>query len=118
MESIVSDPSSLFTVASLGTLVGQTAIVLVLTNVIGYLAGTGFDKYRKWIAFGTSLLVAVAAAAAAADATAWKWLLVPVNACVIFASAMGLNAMTPTNRRAQQQQVASVENPKFFRPWV
>jgi hypothetical protein len=116
----VSDPSSLFTVASLGTLVGQTAIVLLLTNVIGYLTGTGtgFDKYRKWVAFGLSLLVALAAAAAAADASAWKWLLVPVNACLIFASATGLNAMTPANRKAQQQQVASAEQPQFFRPWV
>ncbi len=113
---------SLFTVTSLLSLQGSAAAAVLIPNVIGYLIGEKFDKYRKW----TSLAIAMALAFLAAfmvDDGPLKWLVAVFNGFLIFASAMGLNQLPRRNRSKvtagdKDQELSLPKIPRFFKSWI
>jgi uncharacterized membrane protein HdeD (DUF308 family) len=90
-------PSEFFTVNSLLTLAGATAIVVVVTATISYLSDGKINP--KWITFVLSELISFIGAFALAappenvDA-AIRILIAFFNGCLIFATAVGLNTIT------------------------
>lgn len=109
---------SFFTIESLVSLQGSTAAILLVTNVLGYLIGPNFDKYKKWLAFGLSLVFAYTVAALAADAGFVKWILAFLNGFLIFASAAGLNEMAGGRSLRTAPLALPASGPKkFFASW-
>ncbi len=92
---------ALFTMQSLLSLQGSAAAALLVPNVIGYLVGNKFDLYRKWVSFGLAMLLAYLVAILAPTADWTKWILAFFNGFLIFASAVGINEATNSDRRVQ-----------------
>jgi FtsH-binding integral membrane protein len=87
-------PSELFTIDSFATLAGCTAIVYIVTGVIGYLMNFKTSQaVKKWLSIGLSLAVAFVAASLTEDKTAYTWILAIFNGFLIFVAATGTNAI-------------------------
>lgn len=82
---------ALFTAESLLSLQGAAAATLLVPNVIGYLVGPAFDRYRKWVSFGVAIALAYLVAILAPEAHWMKWIQAFFNGFLIFASAVGIN---------------------------
>jgi hypothetical protein len=87
-------PSELFTISSFATLAGCTAIVYIVTGVIGYLMNFKTSQtIKKWVSIGLSMIVAFVAASLTEDKTAYTWILAVFNGFLIFVAATGTNAI-------------------------
>lgn len=87
-------PSELFTINSFATLAGCTAIVYIVTGVIGYLLNFKTSQtIKKWVSIGLSMIVAFIAASLTEDKTAYTWILAVFNGFLIFVAATGTNAI-------------------------
>ena len=87
-------PSELFTINSFATLAGCTAIVYIVTGVIGYLLNFKTSQtIKKWVSIGLSMVVAFIAASLTEDKTAYTWFLAVFNGFLIFVAATGTNAI-------------------------
>ena len=116
--------NSFFTMESLMTLQGATAACLMVPNVVAYLIGPEFDKYRKWVslvvAFGIAFLTAYFA-----ETPLWsKWVLAFFNGLLIFSSAVGINQMTWRVRVSREARQVSdfflggaAQKTAFFKSW-
>jgi Ca2+/Na+ antiporter len=112
-------PSELFTIDSFATLAGCTAIVYIVTGVIGYLMNFKTSQtIKKWVSIGLSMIVAFIAASLTEDKTAYTWILAAFNGFLIFVAATGTNAIfankeTPeTTTATSTTATASTNNPK------
>lgn len=116
----MDDLNSLFTFASIASLQGATAASILIANALGILFGENFDRYRKWVAFVSSLGLAYFVAALASEAGAGKWLLALLNGLLVFTAAMGINNQLPALRKGQQQPRVAVNEgeKKFFQAWA
>ncbi len=90
--------NALFTLESLASLQGAAAASYLVPNVIGYLAPSLDDSYRKWISFGVAMALAYLTAFMAPAQEWYKWVLAFFNGFLIFASAVGINEGTKPPR--------------------
>lgn len=89
---------TLFTIESLLSLQGGALASLLVPNVLGYVIGKKFNKYRKYI----SLLIAFSIAffVAFLSKISWiGWVVAIFNGFLIFASAVGINQMTTSQKK-------------------
>lgn len=92
------------------SLQGSAAAALLVPNVLVYLIGESFRPNAKWVAFLISLVLAYMVAYLAVAANKMKWVVAFFNACLIFASAVGINeaANKQTMPQAQEKHVEIV----------
>ncbi|MCS7281975.1 MAG: hypothetical protein RMK65_02870 [Anaerolineae bacterium] len=83
--------NALFTVESLLSLQGAAAASFIVPNGIGYLVGSGFDRYRKWVSFAMAMFLAYLVALLTPETHWIKWILAFFNGFLIFSSAVGIN---------------------------
>jgi Ca2+/Na+ antiporter len=112
-------PGDFFTIGSFATLAGCTAIVYIVTGVIGYLMNFQTSQaVKKWLSIGLSMVVAFVAASLSEDKTAYTWILAIFNGFLIFVAATGTNAIfaskenTETDASADKAVIAASGNPK------
>jgi MFS superfamily sulfate permease-like transporter len=105
-------PNELFGPANIVTTAGATAAVTFATNAICYLIPR---LPRKWPAFVGALVIAYLAVMLK-DAPLWyEWILAFFNACLLFCSALGLNAVAVAIKPEKSGVAAGEE---FFKPWL
>jgi MFS superfamily sulfate permease-like transporter len=105
-------PNELFGPANIVTTAGATAAVTFATNAICYLVPW---LARKWPAFVMALIIAYLAVMMK-DAPVWyEWVLAFFNACLLFCSALGLNAVALAIKPEKSGFAGGRE---FFKPWL
>lgn len=90
-----------YTLQSLLTFGGATAVVALVPTVVAYLVGTSAQPYLKWVAlvvaFGLAFLGAYVA-----GGTEWtKWIVACVNGLVLFMAGVGANQLTAERTTAR-----------------
>jgi Ca2+/Na+ antiporter len=112
-------PGDFFTIGSFATLAGCTAIVYIVTGVIGYLMNFKTSQtVKKWLSIGLSMAVAFVAASLSEDKTAYTWILAVFNGFLIFVAATGTNAIfasketMETAESTEKAAAAASSNPK------
>lgn len=112
---------SFFTLESLISMQGASLASLLVPNVLGYVIGPKFNKYRKYfsliISFGLAFLIA-----ALANIGWTGWIVAIFNGFLIFASAVGINQMSKKKEepaRVVKSFMRTKEKPqrKFFSNW-
>jgi hypothetical protein len=103
----------LFTIESLLSLQGAALASLLVPNVLGYVFGKSFNKYRKYIslliAFGLAFIVA------SFSNIGWVgWIIAVFNGFLIFASAVGINQMTSSQKKEIPVQENRILKTKSF----
>jgi len=104
----------LFTLESLLSLQGAALASLLVPNVLGYVIGKNFDKYRKYIslliAFGLAFLVA-----SLSKIGGIGWVVAVFNGFLIFASAVGINQMTSQKKKISIQENRILKTKSFMK---
>ncbi len=112
---------SFFTLESLLNMQGAALASLLVPNVLGYVIGPKFDKYRKYfsliISFGLAFFIASLAK------VGWTgWIVAVFNGFLIFASAVGINQMSkkkeePVRVVKSFMRTKGKSERKFFSDW-
>jgi hypothetical protein len=114
---------ALFTTTSLVTLEGSAAVSTLIPNVLGFLLGAGFDRWRKVVGFIVAMALALFVATLATDKSLSTWVVAVINGFLIFASAVGLNSIGSSATSPQPPAPGPVPDsqgsaPKqLFQPW-
>lgn len=96
-----------FTLQSLLTFGGATAVVTLAPTVVAYLVGEPAKPYLKWVAcimaFGLAFLgAAVSGPSAGGAGPDWtRWVVAAVNGLVLFMAAVGANQLTAERATAR-----------------
>ncbi len=90
-----------FTLDSLLTFGGATAVVTLVPTVVGYLVGEAGKPYLKWVAFVVAFGLAYLGAAVSASGDWTRWVVAAVNGLVLFMAAVGANQLTAERTTAR-----------------
>lgn len=83
-----------FTLESLLSFGGATAVVLLVTTVAGMLVGEAAKPYLKHLALVVAVGLMLLGAAVTPDPAWTKWIVAVVNGFVVFLAAVGANQLT------------------------
>lgn len=83
-----------FTLEYLLSFGGATAVVILVTTVIGMLVGEAVKPHLKWVALVVALGLTMLGAAVTPDPAWTKWIMAAVNGFVVFLAAVGANQLT------------------------
>jgi hypothetical protein len=110
-------PNDLFTVASMCTLAGATAITSVITNSCQH----AFNWNPKWLGLVVAILVMLVGAALTPDAKAVNYVMAVINGFLSYASAAGIMQMagTPIPQPPANSSARSFRTPirRFSSKW-
>jgi hypothetical protein len=116
----MNEANNFFTLQSLATFGGATLAITVIGNTFRSLTG----KDPKIVSFISSIVVCIALAWSSIQQTA-GYLIVLLNGCLVYCTAMGLtnqvakSTATPGAQQTRGQVTRSVKKRvnQFFRPW-
>lgn len=107
-----------YTLESMLTFGGATAVVILVPTVVGFLIGDVAKPVLKWVAFVVAFGLAFLGAfvAGAADWTAW--VVAAVNGLVLFMAAVGANQLTATRSTARALDEPATRSERLRQSWL